>query len=307
MNSVRNPQGEPSATNPQLAAVEPPDDDSQGPSSAGSGGSQFDLGGVVSAVTLFPLMVIICALLGAGVGTLVGYQKEPVYTANANMLVGNLSIADPGAVPGAVEASQSLASVYARLIGANRVAQEVLAATGGDPDTAVGASPIVDTPLIRVTAVSGSEAGAVNAANAAATSLSNYVADLKAPGSDTRPIVKQYREAELAYAEELNAYNQLEDRIGPSPTPDEQRRLNEANADLQALKLKRESLQILYQRGQNIQVSQPSLKVFERAGAASNDRGSTVQVTAAIGLLAGLALGAALATFRANRWAGREA
>jgi uncharacterized protein involved in exopolysaccharide biosynthesis len=265
-------------------------------------GPEFDPGGVISAVMLYPFTVVICALVLCGAGVLVGFTRDPTYTASSELLVGNLSIGDPSAIPGAVGAAQALAGVYARLLDANDVQHDIAAKTAGDEPVSISASPVIESPLIEITAMSKSEDAAIGAANAAGGSLSAYVNDLRSPGGQTTQIVKQYREAQLRYQEKLEAFNQLKAQSGPNPTESEQQQINEASADVQAAKLKRASIAALYSRGQNIKASQPNLDLYERAFVASNDRGSKMQFAGALGLVAGLLLGAALATFRANRW-----
>jgi uncharacterized protein involved in exopolysaccharide biosynthesis len=301
MNTIRHHQGEPARRSPQLASIDPLPAPAPPPP-----GSQFDPGGVLSAVMLYPLTVVICAILLCGAGVFVGATRAPTYTASSELLVGNLSISDPSALPGAVGAARALAAVYARLLDANEVQEDVAAKAAGDePLTRLSATPIVESPLIRVTAESKSEQTALRAANAAGASLSAYVNDLRSPGGQTAQIVKEYRQAQLRLSEKLEAFEALQARFGPDPSVAERDLLNEAQADLEAARLRRTSIAGLYSRGANIRLSQPNLDVYERATAASNDRGSTMQFTGAIGLAAGLLLGAALATFRANRWARR--
>ena len=306
MNTVGNPQGEPSRREPELTGL---DLASSGVGSESSRGEapEFDPGGVISAVMLYPFTVIICAVLLCAGGAVYGYTRDPTYTASAELLVGNLSIGDPAAIPGAVGAAQSLAGVYARLIDANEVQRAIARKLEREgPLESLLATPLAESPLIRITATSTSENAAISAANVAGTSLSTYVNDLRSPGSQTAQIVKEYRQAQLRYTAALDAFDTLEARFGPIPTQSERRELNEARADLQAAKLKRDSLAALYSRGQSIRLAQPNLDLYERATAATDDRSPTMQLWGGVGLLAGLVLGAGLATFRANRWARGE-
>lgn len=271
---------------------------------------QFDQsrGDVFLAIALYPLTVVFFTVLLAAAGVFLGYSRDPTYTASSELLVGNLSISDPSAIPGAVGASQSLAAVYARLINANDVRQTVASATQDSPDDAsLGASPVVESPLVRVRATSDSEEGAVAYTNAGAKALSSYVNNLRSPGSDVGPIAKRYREAALVYSERLKVLRDLKDRAGSSVSSSEQVALNEAEAELQTAKLKRTALGAIFQRGQNIRVAQPSLNVFVTADSASSNRASTMQITGGIGLVAGLALGIAVAMLRTARMARRQA
>lgn len=265
---------------------------------------KFDVpyGGILDAILLYPAMVALCTIVLAAAGVALGYMREPTYTATSELLVGNLSISDPSAIPGAVGASQALADVYARLIDANDVRRRIAKETETAPDEAsVSATHVIESPLIEVTATSDSQQAAVNYANAGGAALSDYVNGLKSPGAEVKPIARRYREAQLRYAQARDLFERLERRLGPSFTPAERAQLNEAESDLETAQLRRRALGALFQRGQSIRVSQPSLSLFETATGTSSDRASTMQITGLIGLIAGLALGAALAVFRAGR------
>ena len=271
-------------------------------------GPRFDQarGDVFFAIVLYPFTVLLFTVLLAAAGVFLGYNRAPTYTASSQLLVGNLSISDPSAIPGAVSASRSLADVYARLIYANEVRENIDEATEGSPPATVDATQIVETPLVRVVATSASEDDAVAYSNAGAKALSNYVNNLKSPGSDVDPVAKRYRAAALVYNQKLQELKQLKDRFGSSVNSDEQAQLNDAESEVQTAKLKRTALGAIYQRGQNIRIAQPSLNVFVSAKSASSDRAPTMQITGGIGLAAGLVLGIAVAMLRTARRARRQ-
>lgn len=258
----------------------------------------FARGGVIDAIALYPFLVVFCALVFAAGGVALGYSRPPTYTAESKLLVGNLSIQDPSAVPGAVGASKALADVYSRLIDADEVRGPVTRAEErGDGETDVTATIVPGTPLIRVIATSDSEDSAISVAQVAGRSLSRYVNRLKSPGSEVGPVVGKYRDAARAYSKELEAFDDLTRQFKGDLTSEESDQFNEARSELQTAKLKRNALGNLYERSQNIRTSQPSLSVFLTAETAADDRESTMKITGVIGLAAGLALGAALALF----------
>lgn len=252
-------------------------------------------GGVLAEMRAYPVLVALCVILLTAAGIAIGAMRDPTYTAESRLLVGNLSIGDPSALPGAVTASQALAPVYARLIDATAVREQVAAEVTGEADADVSATQVVSTPLIEVTAESESEQAAIEYANAAGQALSDYVGGLKSPGSEVNSIAKRYREAQLDYREKLDIYNRLKADAGDSLSTPERTQLNEAESEMQTAKLERNAIASLYNRGQNIRASQPSLNLFELATDADSDRTETMQITGAIGLVAGLALGGALA------------
>ena len=252
-------------------------------------------GGVLAEMRAYPVLVALCVILLTAAGIAIGAMRDPTYTASSRLLVGNLSIGDPSALPGAVGASQALAPVYARLIDATKVREQVAEETAERAEADVSATQIVETPMIEVTAESESEQAAIDYANAAGRALADYVSGLKSPGSEVGSLAERYREAQLDYREKLDVYNRLKADAGDSLSSPERAQLNEAESDMQTAKLERNAIGALYNRGQNIRASQPNLNMFELATDADSDRTETMQITGAIGLIAGLALGGALA------------
>lgn len=264
---------------------------------------KYDLAysGVLNAMRVYPFLVALCVIGLTVVGLGVGYVREPTYESSSELLVSNLSISDPSAVPGAVGASLSLASVYSRLIDATDVRNEVAEQTGGGPDASVSATQIVETPLIQITAESESEEAAITYANAGGAALANYVNNLQSPGGNIAPIARRYREAQLDLREKEDAYDRQVERAGPSPTDAERAVINDADSEVALARLERDALAAIYARGENVRISQPTVQVFRIATTASSDRAETMQITGAIGFAAGLALAAAFSVFLAGR------
>jgi capsular polysaccharide biosynthesis protein len=262
----------------------------------------FARGGVFDAMLSYPFMVLFVVIVFAAGGVALGYERTTTYTAESELLVGNVKISDAAGIPGVVDASRALAAVYARLIDADAVREDVIQATGEETVGAtLAATPIPGTPLIRVSASSDSHDHSIATANAAAQGLSEFVAKINKPGSDISTVFHRYEDAALAYSQQLQRYQHLSNGLSSFSSTAARVQVIQANADLQSAKLKRNALQLLYQRGQAIKAAEPNVKVFLSATTATSDRTSNMKIAGVVGAVAGLALAAALATFRARR------
>jgi hypothetical protein len=257
--------------------------------------------GVLAAIGRYPITVAFFALVFAAAGVAAGYQRTPVYTAESELLVGNLSVSTPAAIPGVVGASETLAGIYARLVDASKVRKAVDEQTNG-ADASVSATPVPDSPLVKITATSSSKEDAIATADAASVALSKYVKDLdKASGVDPDKIFAKYQKAALDYSEQLATVKQLSQNPAVRTSATARTASTRAAADLQAKKLKLNALQLQYTRALQIRTSNPQANPFAAALSASSDRSSKMQIGGFIGLIAGLAFGAAVATLRASR------
>jgi hypothetical protein len=255
--------------------------------------------GVLQAIRRYPLTALIPLIALTALGVALGYERNPEYTSHAELAVGQLNVNDPAAVGSVVEATQSLAAVYSRMIDATGV-QRALARKLDDP-ASISATPIPGSPLVQVTARSDSAAGAIRSANTAARALLVYARRYDDSGAQSRSVYRRFREAALRFKRTESRVERLARAYGNSPTAANERRLNAATADLEGTRLLRDALRLNYQISQQNSQASPSLRSFSVADSASDDRASSMQVLGLLGLIAGAALGAALATFRLNR------
>jgi hypothetical protein len=202
-----------------------------------------------------------------------------------------------------VEATQTLASVYARLIDARGLKERVVRSVGREAfGSSISATPIPRSPLIRVIATADSPGVAVRVANVASDELRRYAQRYADTRKQSRATSKRIRAAELKVARQQDRVNRLTDIYRRKPSLANRRRLNVAKADLEGVRLLRDSLRLNFQISQqNIGSRGPVLRTFGDARGATSDRRSTMEILGLAGLIAGLALGAALATARLNR------
>jgi hypothetical protein len=258
--------------------------------------------GVLQAIRRYPLLVIVPMLVLGAVGAALGYARKPTYEASAELAVGQLNVADPAAVGVVVQATQTLAGVYARLIDAGGLQERVLRNVGRNAaGSTIAATPIPGSPLVRVTATADSAGVAVDVANGASRALKDYAAQYADTRGRSRTISRRVRASVLAVGRQQDRVDQARQAFGSSPSTANRRRLNEAEADLEGAKLLRDALRINYQVAQQNARLTPPLRTFRVAEGATSDRRHTMELLGLIGLVAGVALGAALATARLNR------
>jgi len=244
--------------------------------------------------------VLILGLLFLAVGLFVGFQRDPEYTAEARLTVGRLDV-DPASLATFASATQSLASAYSRAVDAEPVVRRVARRVGMEPNDVrahVKASPVPESPVIRVTATGASEEAVIRLANATSRALVDYTSTLNRSSEDSRRLLVEYRRA----SREVARAQAFRDRLGQSAVGSERSRaLEEADAQVDTARLRANSLASAFESSQQGRGSSKLVDVLTGAVGASSDRTSKVQLLGLLGLVAGLLLGVAIAGLRANR------
>jgi capsular polysaccharide biosynthesis protein len=158
-----------------------------------------------AALLRHPLLAVATAALVLGPTAAVALAREPIYTAESRLLVGQVDV-EAQAVPGFAQATQQLASLYARVVSTDVVVGPVAEELGLDAPTVQGAlraSPIPQAAVIRIEAEAGDGAQAVALAEAAALQLQAYVDQLNDTDPTTTPVYEELAaaNAELAAAD----------------------------------------------------------------------------------------------------------
>src|SRR4029079_16305345 len=119
---------------------------------------------VLESLRRYWWLVCLIGLIGAGLGVAYAQlQRDPVYTADAELSVGRVDVATQ-AIPGFVAASRTLADTYSRAISAKAVIDQISRKTGlskSDVLDRVTATPVPNTATMRVIAEAGSGGRAV--------------------------------------------------------------------------------------------------------------------------------------------------
>ena len=247
-------------------------------------------------------MAIVPMIVLGALGGALGYVREPTYKATSQLSVGELNISNPSAVGSVVAATESLAGVYARRIDATAVRESIREQVGQATAPAqVSATPVPDSPIVRVSAESSDRDTAIEVANAGAEALVENANELTDASGGSDRVFEQYRTLSLRASRQRARIRRLERTFGRNPTAEDQRTLDRAEAEYETTKLRRDGLRLQYQTAQQTAQSSPALRTFALARGASSDRRQAMQVLLLLGLIAGAAIGAALATFRLNQ------
>ena len=250
--------------------------------------------------------VLVCVLLLTGAGVGLALVRAPVYTAEATLNV-DFASTNPATLSGSLSAAQASAESYARAFGSTALINNVSKKTGVAPDDVIDrvrAAAIPENTIITITAKGDSAGASRELANAASAALIGYVtkfagASSAQSGRETSELLDRYREASAEY----NRYFAEQERLGreakANPSAETSRALQDVRLKTQVASLKREALYQAYTEGQRGYVA--PLTYLARATDATDDRLDKLQLLGFIGLAAGLAVGAALATLRANR------
>jgi capsular polysaccharide biosynthesis protein len=250
-------------------------------------------------VAIFPIALFVAAAV------VLGMHRTPRYTATANLSVGHVYVSDPSGIPTIIDATQSLAATYSRAISSAAVTQDTRRILRAKKASAVSgglaATPIPDSQLIKVSARSSNASGAVALANAGALALASYVNRQIRDNDASATISDRYREASLAYRERLDTSTRLARKYANHRTRANKAARDRAAAATDAAKLRRNALQAAYQTAVQGGTSSVGVEIFSTASAATSDRSRKMQLLVFVGLLGGLAAGAALALLRAAR------
>jgi capsular polysaccharide biosynthesis protein len=246
------------------------------------------------------LLPVVLFVAGAVV---IGNKREPRYTSTANLSVGHVYITNPAGIPTILDATQSLAAVYSRAIFAGSVVKDTRARLRKQNSVPVSgslnATPIPDSPLIKVSAVSSSPRSAVALANAGAAALANYVNNQIRDNNASVPLAERYRQAALEYRKRITTRNRMTRRYGRDPNAKNKDALDRAAAAADTALLRREAIRASYENAVQGGTSSVGVDVFSLASGASSDRSKKMQLYVFIGALGGLAAGVALALLRA--------
>jgi capsular polysaccharide biosynthesis protein len=237
------------------------------------------------SVLRHPIVTILTILVFVGGAFAFATLREPTWTSEARLGIGELSPSTDSA-PGIVEANQQLASAYSRAASADRVLAPVsreLGLSKGVVKKRLSASPIPESPIITVKGTGPDERSAVAVAQVGTSALVRYIRELGNRNPEAERLL-----SELTDARRDVAKLQQTAIVGA------------ANPELDEAKLRVRSLEAQYlettQRGGATPITE-----LNPAETATNDSDRILKLALVVGVLAGLAVGAALATLRELR------
>lgn len=261
--------------------------------------------GVLEAMRWHWITALLPVLVLVGGAVALGLLREPVHTASSRLSV-QVAAGGPAALAGSVTAAGKLASSYSRAIEAEPVVDDVARRASLSPQKVrdrISATQVPDTPVITVSATGGRERQAVALANLAAQGLQDYVSGLREPLLGGDRLLGKFGDAVSRYEAALENQQQLKAVVESTGS---KRKAAEANAalelarvDTQTALLERDVLRQNYLTGRGLYTA--PVDVIARASSATSDFAARLQLLILIGFAAGIAVGALLATMRANK------
>ncbi len=260
---------------------------------------------MLAAVRRHWFVAVVPVVLLVAAAVVLGSKRSVTYTSTANLSVGHVYVTDPAGIPTIVEATQSLASVYSRAVNSSAVVQDtrrrLLREHASSVSGGLSATPIPQSPLIKVSADSRSQQAAMALANAGAAALAAYVNRQLRDNNATTTISARYLQASMAFRRSLDTSKRLARRYADKPTRANRAARDRATAATDTAQLRRDALSASYQSAVQGGVSSVGVSVFSPASRPTSDRSRMMQILVFVGLLGGLAAGIALALLRTSR------
>ncbi len=259
---------------------------------------------VIEALLRNWLLVVLPAVVLAAVGVAIAFSRPATYTSEAQLSVGKANPTSP-AFGGFVPAAASLAAVYSRAVGVPGVVNGVasqLHVSPGVISARLSATPIQDSPIIRVIGKAPDASTAEAIANAGAAQLTNYVTNFNRSNPDATRLLGEYQgvarhkatvDSQLANLKRAQSSNPGNAGINNLVATD--------SAVSSALGVRLQAISAAYNASLSGQAATDVLSPLSSAKSATSNRSSQAQTLGGIGLLAGLVIGVALAMWRANR------
>jgi capsular polysaccharide biosynthesis protein len=245
-----------------------------------------------------PLIVLVLAALAYSFAT------TPTYTAEAYQSIGRLDVNEPGTLSGFQEATETLAVTYARGIYAPSVVSSVSKRTGLTPDevrSRMTAYTVPESAVFVVAAEGSSEDDAIELSIQGSRALQRYIRTLNAENPNSVRLFREFRRHTATIASLREEYIQLSNQFGSDRTAAERQQLTRLESRIGAAQLERQVAQDNYEDSQASQSAINVVQTLALPETADNDRLERLQIALFIAVSAGILLGLALATYRANR------
>lgn len=249
-------------------------------------------------------LVAFVTLAFTGAGLAAAILRKPVYTAETRLVVGRIDVTAPGALGSFTLATQAIASQYSRSIDAEGVTRRVAPNSGLTPHEVaarVSATPIPESPVIKVFATGPDAAHAIRLANLATNALVSFTTELNRSNPDTSRLLGRYSKATHDEVVQRALLSRVRRKYDAKPTAAVLQDLQTTEVSLRVAQLRSDTLRQAYDASTQSQAATSLVQILERASSAVSDRPRYLQFLGFLGFVAGLAVGLALATVRANR------
>jgi uncharacterized protein involved in exopolysaccharide biosynthesis len=232
------------------------------------------------------------------------FLTDPTYTAESYQSIGRLDVNEPGTLSGFQQATETLAITYARAIRSTSVVNDVSEKTGLSTDevrSRLGAYTIPESAVFVVAATGNSEDDAVELSLEGSAALQRYVRSLNSENPNADRLFREYRRATFRASQLRQTLVRRQRALGPNPTAAQRRALSRFEAEVAAAELRRDVTRVNYGDSQASQAAISVVQDLALAETADSDRFERLQIALFIAVSAGILLGLALATWRANR------
>jgi hypothetical protein len=253
--------------------------------------------GVAEAISWHRITFVVPVIVITALAVLAGLARTPTYTSEAKLAIGG-----PASLAGFAANSESLAAGYSQAMhspGVMRLIRRELGA-GGAGGYSVSASSTTGSPVVRIRASASSGSGARALANAASLALIDYIDQLNTDRGAGKELLREFEDATV----KVNRFDARLKALKGSGAGAQA--INEARAARDTAALRARAASGDYQTSQTNRAAGARLQVLSPAVAAESDRVSRLELLTFIGLLVGLAVGAAAASIRANGWGWRR-
>ena len=241
-------------------------------------------------MALLPVLVLVPVV------AIVAAARQPTYSAEARLMVGRLNISTPGAIQGYAQAAQDLASTYPLVIDADGVIGPVARQfhlASATVRSAISATQVPGSSIVRVDATSKSATQAVQLANAASSALVSFLTHINRNDPDVANLLKDLQSAELNYQHAAA----LAPPANHGPTSPAREK---AAAAADVARVQVSGAVQAYQTTLMTQAVSSLLQPISDASSATSDRASKLELSLLIALVAGIIIGLAAVTARAN-------
>jgi Mrp family chromosome partitioning ATPase/capsular polysaccharide biosynthesis protein len=251
---------------------------------------------VVEAARKHLMVVVGTTFACLAVGLVFGLVRAPSYTATTQLYV-QVQATEAADVANIAEASAALAPAYSRLVHAGAVVGPVarqLRMTPTDVVSHTSASPIPVSPVVRIRADARSAERAISLANLTAESLAQHVRAMNEASGTAEALLQRFEQATRAYGAARDVQLRLEKLYATTPTAAIRAALDASRAAAETAQLKLETARARYATAEAAPIL--GLTSLGQAQSATSDKWSKLALLLFICLLAGLAIGVAVAT-----------
>lgn len=249
------------------------------------------------------LLVLFVVLLFVGGAVYAGLNRSLTYRAETEINVGRTDVRVQ-ALPGYVAGAATLANAYSRVVMSDEIVDRVAPELGvpkGEVSANLSAAPVPENPILRIIGKGATPDEAVRLTTVAANQLERYVARTDAATKSADTMLAEFRKQSRRAADLRRQLRRLETRdaqaaaVGSTveaPSADEE---NELRVAYETAQLRADTLSQMFTDRQVELASTAGIQVISRPALAGDDRRSVLQRLIAVGLVAGVVVGSALA------------